>query len=216
MEHYATQQIVRLMRDPLDAVRRVFPRCHQPQVPEPEILHGPDDVGDVDEILRLHETHGFLRGLVGLVGFPQTAVAYDRDPRGGGSGKYNRFWGSIRIGLNGVVGFSRYPLHLISLLGLVFFLIAMVLGFTYLVLAIVNVDVPWGNPTLVMLISLFSGVQLLSLGVMGEYVGRIYDEVKRRPMFIVESLEGFAQGPGAETPARPDSTATLRAGARHP
>jgi len=170
----------------------------------------------VDEILRLHETHGFLRGLVGLVGFPQTAVAYDRDPRGGGSGKYNRFWGSIRIGLNGVVGFSRYPLHLISLLGLVFFLIAMVLGFTYLVLAIVNVDVPWGNPTLVMLISLFSGVQLLSLGVMGEYVGRIYDEVKRRPMFIVESLEGFAQGPGAETPARPDSTATLRAGARHP
>lgn len=182
----------------------------------------PPDTGDfrlmsrraVDEVLRLHETHGFLRGLVALVGFPQTAVLYDRDPRVGGAGKYNRFWGSLRIGLNGIVGFSRYPLHLISLLGLAFFLIAMLLGFTYLVLTLINVDIPWGNPTLVMLISLFSGVQLLSLGIMGEYVGRIYDEVKRRPMFIVESLEGFEQGPEAETPARPDSAATLRAGAR--
>ena len=159
----------------------------------------PPDTGDfrlmsrraIEEVLRLNETHGFLRGLVALVGFPQTAVVYDRDPRVGGAGKYNRFWGSIRIGLNGIVGFSRYPLHLISLLGLAFFLIAMLLGFTYLVLALIHVKIPWGNPTLVMLISLFSGVQLLSLGVMGEYVGRIYDEVKRRPMFIIESLEGF-------------------------
>jgi dolichol-phosphate mannosyltransferase len=159
----------------------------------------PPDTGDfrlmsrraVDEVLRLHETHGFLRGLVALVGFPQTAVLYDREPRAGGAGHYNRFWGSLRIGLNGIVGFSRYPLHLISLLGLAFFVIAMLLGLTYLVLAFVNVKIPWGNPTLVMLISLFSGIQLLSLGVMGEYVGRIYDEVKRRPMFVVETLEGF-------------------------
>ena len=172
----------------------------------------PPDTGDfrlmsrraIEEVLRLHETHGFLRGLVALVGFPQTAVVYDRDPRVGGAGKYNRFWGSIRIGLNGIVGFSRYPLHLISLLGLLFFLIAMLLGFTYLVLALIHVKIPWGNPTLVMLISLFSGVQLLSLGVMGEYVGRIYDEVKRRPMFIIESLEGFEREP----------TETLKAGAR--
>ena len=179
----------------------------------------PPDTGDfrlmsrraVEEVLRLNETHGFLRGLVALVGFPQTAVVYDREPRSGGSGKYNRFWGSIRIGLNGIVGFSRYPLHLISLLGLAFFLIAMLLGFTYLVLALVHVKIPWGNPTLVMLISLFSGIQLLSLGVMGEYVGRIYDEVKRRPMFIIESLEGFEHGPEMEAP---DSGADLEAGAR--
>jgi glycosyltransferase involved in cell wall biosynthesis len=163
----------------------------------------PPDTGDfrlmsrraVDEVLRLHETHGFLRGLVALVGFPQTAVLYDRDARAGGAGHYNRFWGSLRIGLNGIVGFSRYPLHMISLLGLAFFVFAMLLGLTYLILAFANVEIPWGNPTLVMLISLFSGIQLLSLGVMGEYVGRIYDEVKRRPMFVIETLEGFEREP---------------------
>jgi glycosyltransferase involved in cell wall biosynthesis len=163
----------------------------------------PPDTGDfrlmsrraVEEVLRLHETHGFLRGLVALVGFPQTAVLYDREARVGGAGHYNRFWGSLRIGLNGIIGFSRYPLHLISLLGIAFFVIAMLLGLTYLVLAFVNVKIPWGNPTLVMLISLFSGIQLLSLGVMGEYVGRIYDEVKRRPMFVIETLEGFEREP---------------------
>src|SRR5271154_5031442 len=72
----------------------------------------------VDNVVALKEGHGFLRGLVGFVGFRQTSVLYDRDPRAAGTSKYNRFWGSFVIGLNGIVGFSRYPLHLISLLGL--------------------------------------------------------------------------------------------------
>jgi dolichol-phosphate mannosyltransferase len=159
----------------------------------------PENTGDfrlmsrrvVDEVLRLNETHGFLRGLVALVGFPQAAVLYDRDARHTGRGNYNRFFGSLRIGLNGILGFSRYPLHLISLLGVLSFVLAMGIGVTYLSLSLAGYKIAWGNPTLVMLISLFSGIQLLSLGVMGEYVGRIYDEVKRRPMFIVESMEGF-------------------------
>jgi polyisoprenyl-phosphate glycosyltransferase len=181
----------------------------------------PENAGDfrllsrrvVDEVLRLNETHGFLRGLVALVGFPQTSVVYDRNPRAGGHGRYNRLWGSVRIGLNGIVGFSRYPLQVISLLGLLFFFIAMALGFTYLLFAFINVDIPWGNPTLVMLISLFSGIQLLSLGVMGEYIGRIYDEVKRRPMFIVESLEGFERESG-DARSEPAAASAPQAGVR--
>ena len=145
----------------------------------------------VDEVLRLGESHGFLRGLVAVVGFRQAAVPYDRDVRAAGDAHYNRFLGSLRIGLNGIVGFSRYPLQVISMMGLVVFGLAMVLAFTYLSLKIAGVDIIWGNPTLVIIISFFSGVQLLSLGVMGEYVGRIYDEVKRRPMYIVDVTEGF-------------------------
>jgi dolichol-phosphate mannosyltransferase len=145
----------------------------------------------VDEVLRLNETHGFLRGLVALVGFPQTAVMYDRDPRAAGDGKYNRFTGSVRIGLNGIIGFSRYPLQVITWIGLAMFGLAMLLGLTYLCLRLAGIDIVWGNPTLVMIIAFFSGVQLLCLGVIGEYVGRIYDEVKRRPLFVVDVLEGF-------------------------
>lgn len=145
----------------------------------------------VDEVLRLGETHGFLRGLVAVVGFRQTEVQYDRDPRAAGAAHYNRFLGSIRIGLNGVVGFSRYPLQVISMIGFVVFVFAMVLALTYLILKITGVDIVWGNPTLVIIVSFFSGIQLLSLGVMGEYVGRIYDEVKGRPMYIVDIAEGF-------------------------
>lgn len=157
----------------------------------------------VDEVLRLNETHGFLRGLVALVGFPQTSVLYDRDARADGSSKYNRFFGSVRIGLNGIIGFSRYPLQLISLIGFVVSAFAILLAITYIVLRLAHVDIPFGNPTLVIIISLLGGVQLLSLGVMGEYIGRVYDEVKRRPMYIVDRMEGFERRPSGAVVTRP-------------
>jgi dolichol-phosphate mannosyltransferase len=145
----------------------------------------------VDNVVALKEHHGFLRGLVALVGFRQTSVLYDRDPRAGGSGKYNQFTGSLVIGLNGVVGFSRQPLRLISVLGVAFSGLAFLLAGIYLVLKLTGVDFPVGNPTIVIIVTFFSGIQLLSLGVMGEYVGRIYDEARQRPKYIVESRIGF-------------------------
>ena len=95
------------------------------------------------------------------------------------------------IGLNGVVGFSRYPLRLISMLGIIFSVLAFVLSIVYVVMKFSGFEFPIGNPTIVILVSFFSGIQLLSLGVMGEYVGRIYDEVRDRPKYIVESRYGF-------------------------
>ena len=145
----------------------------------------------VDNVVALPETHGFLRGLVGLVGFRQTSVLYDRDPRLGGTGKYNRFFGSLVIGLNGIVGFSLYPLRLISLLGIAVSVFAFLCAISYLALKLSGVPFPVGNPTIVIAVSFFSGIQLLSLGVMGEYIGRIYNEVRRRPKFIIESRYGF-------------------------
>ncbi len=145
----------------------------------------------VDNVVSLKEGHGFLRGLVGLVGFRQTSVRYDRDPRAAGRSKYNRFTGSVAIGLNGIVGFSRYPLRLISLIGMALSGLAFALALAYLALKLGGFAFPVGNPTIVIVMSLFSGIQLLSLGVIGEYVGRIYDESRNRPKYIVESRHGW-------------------------
>jgi len=158
----------------------------------------------VDQVVSLNEAHGFLRGLVGLVGFQQTSVVYDRDPRAGGDSKYNKFLGSLVIGLNGIVSFSRYPLQLISMGGIALSGFAFFLGVAYIALKLAGVDFPVGNPTIVFLVCLFSGIQLLSLGIMGEYVGRIYDEVKRRPKFIIESAYGI------ETSTTPTAAETVR------
>ncbi len=147
----------------------------------------------VDNVVALKETHGFLRGLVGLVGFSQTSVPYDRDPRVAGTSKYNRFFGSILIGLNGVIGFSRYPLQLISMTGVALSGVAFLLMVTYLGLKIGGQHFPVGNPTIVIVVTFFSGIQLLSLGVIGEYVGRIYDESRQRPKYIVESRHGWEE-----------------------
>jgi dolichol-phosphate mannosyltransferase len=152
----------------------------------------------VNHVVALKESHGFLRGLVGLVGFRQTAVLYDRDPRAGGKGKYNPFLGDLGIGLNGVIGFSRYPLQVSSLLGLVLAVLAFLLAIVYLILKLSGVAFPIGNPTIVIVVSFFSGIQLLSLGVMGEYVGRIYDEARARPKYIIESSYGLDDPPREE------------------
>ncbi len=153
----------------------------------------------VNNVVALKESHGFLRGLVGLVGFRQTSILCDRDPRTAGKSKYNRFWGSLLIGLNGVVGFSRYPLQLISMVGTAISGLAFVFALVYLGLKLGGVAFPVGNPTIVIVVAFFSGIQLLSLGVMGEYVGRIYDETRQRPKFIIESSYGVEANRSAHT-----------------
>ena len=149
----------------------------------------------VDHIVALKESHGFLRGLVALVGFRQTSVLYDREARAGGSGKYNRFFGSLVIGFNGIFGFSLYPLRLISAVGFVFSAVAFLLAITYFVMKVAGFPFPVGNPTIVIVITFFSGIQLLALGVIGEYMGRIYDETRERPKYIIESRHGFDEQP---------------------
>jgi glycosyltransferase involved in cell wall biosynthesis len=148
----------------------------------------------VENVVALEESHGFLRGLVGLVGFRQTAVLYDRDPRAAGSSKYNQIFGSVTIGLNGIIGFSRYPLQVISLGGILFSVLAVLGAVTYFILRLAGLGFPQGG-SVAILVSFFSGIQMLSLGIMGEYVGRIYDEVRRRPKYIIESSIGFERAP---------------------
>jgi glycosyltransferase involved in cell wall biosynthesis len=145
----------------------------------------------IEELRQLSESHGFLRGLVAYVGFKQTAVLYKRDARLSGTGNYNRLVGSLRIGVNGLVGFSSRPLQIMSIAGFVVAALSFMIGLWYVVQKIFGVDLTPGLPTTVLVVSFFSGVQLLALGVVGEYIGRIYDETKRRPMYIVDRKVNF-------------------------
>ncbi len=140
----------------------------------------------IEELRNLHESHGFLRGLVAYVGFKQTAVGYDRDERFAGKGHYNRFTGSLKIGLNGLISFSSRPLQIMSISGAVVAGFSFLVGIWYVAQKIIGIDLTPGLSTTVLVVTFFSGVQLLSLGLIGEYIGRIYDEVKRRPLYIID------------------------------
>ena len=145
----------------------------------------------IEELRGLHETHGFLRGLVAFVGYPQAAVLYDRDARHAGKGNYNRITGSLKIGLNGLIGFSARPLQMMSVAGAALAGLSFVIGAWYVIQHFIGINLTPGLSTTVLVMTFFSGVQLLSLGLIGEYVSRIYDEVKRRPMYIVQDRVNF-------------------------
>jgi polyisoprenyl-phosphate glycosyltransferase len=141
----------------------------------------------VEELRGLSEGHGFLRGLVGLVGFKQTEVLYERDARHAGQGNYNRYLGSLKIGFNGIIGFSTFPLQLMMWTG---FAIAALSAFAILIVVALKIlqgnEYPMGIPTITVLILFIGGVQLAGIGLLGEYIGRIYDEVRQRPLYIVD------------------------------
>jgi len=154
----------------------------------------PRNVGDfrlmdrkvIEELRKLKEQHGFLRGLVAFIGYRQTAIQYERDERATGAGNYNRYLGSIKIGLNGIICFSSRPLQIISMFGVLAAFFGFAMGLWYFIQkAILGYDLTPGLSTTVIVVTFFSGVQLLSLGLVGEYIGRIYDEVKQRPMYII-------------------------------
>ncbi|NKB23698.1 MAG: glycosyltransferase [Kiritimatiellae bacterium] len=150
----------------------------------------------IESLRGLKETHGFLRGLVAYVGFKQTGVLYDRDPRYTGRSKYNRFTGSLRIGMNGVVAFSRKPLTLASIMGFSMAAVGFSLSIFYILQKFIfNKEMTPGLASTIMIVTLFAGVQLICLGIMGEYIGRIYDEVRMRPKYMIARRVNLPEEP---------------------
>ena len=146
----------------------------------------------VAEIVKLKESHGSLRGMVAVVGFRQAIIPFDRPARFAGETNYNRFLGSLRIGFNGIFCFSTYALTLSTLFGFMLALGSILFALLYLAAKLLNLfPFASGNPTIVILIAFLGGIQLISIGILGEYIGRIYEEVRARPKFIVEKAEGF-------------------------
>lgn len=141
----------------------------------------------VDQLNQLKETHGFLRGMVAFVGFKQTFVEFDRAPRAAGETNYAPYLGSFKIGLNGIVGFSTALLTTTLVVGLLIAGAAFLTGlFVAIAVVIFGASYPAGIPTVLILVAFLGGMQLVAIGIIGEYIGRIYTEVMHRPLYIVD------------------------------
>jgi glycosyltransferase involved in cell wall biosynthesis len=141
----------------------------------------------IDELCKLKEGHGFLRGLVAFVGFNQTFVEFDRQERVAGDSNYPRYFGSVKIGLNGIIGFSTALLTGTLFAGIAIAAAALLIGVYVVIMKFgFHEDYPLGFPTITLLVALLGGVQLVAIGILGEYVGRVYEEVKGRPLYIVD------------------------------
>lgn len=146
----------------------------------------------VERLKELRETHGFLRGLVAYVGYRQTSVLYDRDERKGGRSKYSQITGSLRIGLNGVVAFSTKPLVLATTLGFVTAGASALVSLVYVGRKLISGEaVGTGISPIILLVTFMGGVQLICLGIMGEYIGRIYEEARQRPKYMIAEKVNF-------------------------
>lgn len=160
----------------------------------------------VDEILALPEHNRFLRGLRSWVGFRQVGVAYDRDARHAGRPKYT-LRSLFRLALDGLVSFSAAPLRLASLLGV---LVALA-GAAYVGFAVAHRllagDVPQGWTSIIAVVLLVGGMQLIVIGVLGEYLARVYDETKGRPNYLVAETTSRAAARGPAGAARAPAAA---------
>jgi len=156
----------------------------------------------IDALLRLPERNRFMKGLFAWVGFPAMALPYERPPRKAGTGKFN-YWKLWNFALDGLTGFTTLPLRVWfyggALISLIAFTYALFLTFRVLVS---GVDVP-GYASLMVVLLFFSGVQLLSIGMIGEYIARLFNEAKQRPVYILQDvIEGAAPAAvSAEKPA---------------
>jgi polyisoprenyl-phosphate glycosyltransferase len=162
----------------------------------------PVDTGDfrlmdrkvVDVLLAMPERGRFLRGMVSWIGFQQTSLPYQREARPAGRSKYPLFK-MIQFAMDGIISFSVLPLRLAALTGLVaiwFALAGIIMAVVVRLFRLYDLRLGRGWASLFVAVLFMGGVQLLTLGVMGEYLGRIYTEVKRRPLYAVQERLGFA------------------------
>lgn len=148
------------------------------------------DRGVVDQINAMPEHNRFIRGLRGWVGFRQIGLPYNRQARQAGAPKYN-LYRLMNLAMNGIVSFSSVPLKIASWCGAVSSFLGFVLMLWVVVNGLVYGRTPPGWASLAVIVLMFGGIQLIVLGIIGEYVSRIFDEVKRRPHFIVRDAAGW-------------------------
>ena len=155
----------------------------------------PEDTGDfrlmshraVAALRQLRETHRFMKGLFAWIGFPQKAILYDRDPRFAGTTKFN-YWKLWNFAVEGITSFTTAPLKIATYLGLAIATYAFAYGAWAIYKTIVFGEAVRGYPTLIVVVLFLGGAQLAFIGVLGEYLGRLFDESKARPLYLIKHL----------------------------
>jgi dolichol-phosphate mannosyltransferase len=145
----------------------------------------------VERVLSLRESHVFLRGLVAIVDQDPVLIDFVRPPRPNGKTKYNKWFGGIRSGLNGIVSYSTALLDFIIIIGLVLASLSLIIGSKYLLYKVTGHYIPPGNTQLFVMVTFIGSMQLIAIGVMGLYVGRIFEEVKERPRWFIGEAIGL-------------------------
>jgi dolichol-phosphate mannosyltransferase len=146
----------------------------------------------LDALLSMRERNRFLRGMTVWVGYRQAAVPYHRDPRFAGETKYT-ISKMLRFSLDAISSFSHRPLQLATMLGFLISTLAFIAIPVVIILRLAGSYLPgFGAVTIAVL--LLGGIQLIAIGIIGEYVGRIYDEVKGRPLYVVQTQRNFSAG----------------------
>jgi hypothetical protein len=157
----------------------------------------PTDVGDfrlmsrraVEALRRCHERTRYMKGLFAWVGFPTTTITYHRDARHAGTSKWN-YWRLWNLALEGITSFTTAPLKLASYVGLFVALSAFAYSLRVFIKAYMYGDPVPGYPSLMMVVLFLGGTQLMALGILGEYLARVFVEVKQRPLYLLSETWG--------------------------
>ena len=153
----------------------------------------PEDAGDfrlmsrrvVDSVRQLREQHRFMKGLFAWVGYPTTFILYDRAPRHAGKTKWS-YWKLWNLALEGITSFTVMPLKLATYVGLAVALMSVIYAAQVIIKTLIFGNPVAGYPSLMTVVLFLGGVQLMFLGVIGEYLGRVFNETKQRPLYLVE------------------------------
>ena len=154
----------------------------------------PQDTGDfrllsrraVNALNSLNEQHRFMKGLFTWIGYRQKAVMYQRDPRYAGQTKWN-YWGLWNLAIEGVTSFTTIPLRVSVYIGAITALGAFSYGIYMTVTTLIHGNPVAGYPSLIVIVLFLGGVQLMAIGVIGEYLGRVFDETKKRPLYFLNA-----------------------------
>jgi dolichol-phosphate mannosyltransferase len=173
----------------------------------------PLDTGDfrlmdrrvVNAILRMPERNRFLRGMVPWVGYKQVGLEYQRAARFAGESKFNSVRQMLPFAIDAITSFSYFPLQMATYLGFIMAAISAIMIVAVVALRLFGPDEPLlGQATTLVVVLFLGGVQLISLGIIGEYLGRIYDEVKERPLFLIDKTWGLKDA-SRQSRTSPDS-----------